>query len=178
MPNPKSRSSILLPPRLFKVWATLRLGQCLDRMRPRIQGTRRQRSAAVSPPHCSRWVQVRLRGDEPRSVAIVLVLAQARIYDHRRELRSYARSWPLRPRSADGSSISICPVSTRVQALLPRFVDHVNRVLEQIDSLRETLTFAFEATVLLQSSRQGTGRHSPAGLRSWRCRRRSPASTA
>jgi magnesium transporter len=38
-------------------------------------------------------------------------------------------------------------------------VDHVNRVLEQIDTLRERLSFAFEATLLLESSRQGiTGR--------------------
>ncbi len=35
-------------------------------------------------------------------------------------------------------------------------VDHVNRVLEQIDTLRERLSFAFEATLLLESSRQGT----------------------
>jgi magnesium transporter len=58
-------------------------------------------------------------------------------------------------------------------------VDHVNRALEQIDTLRETLTFAFEASLLFESSRQGeVGRSSPAGPRSWRCRPRSPASTA
>ena len=34
-------------------------------------------------------------------------------------------------------------------------VDHVNRAIEQIDTLRETLTFAFEATLLFESSRQG-----------------------
>ncbi len=34
-------------------------------------------------------------------------------------------------------------------------VDHVNRVLEQIDTLREMLSFAFEATLLLESARQG-----------------------
>jgi magnesium transporter len=38
-------------------------------------------------------------------------------------------------------------------------VDHVNRVLEQIDTLREMLSFAFEASLLLESSRQSkTGR--------------------
>jgi magnesium transporter len=38
-------------------------------------------------------------------------------------------------------------------------VDHVYRVLEQIDTLRETLSFAFEASLLLESSRQSkTGR--------------------
>jgi magnesium transporter len=47
-------------------------------------------------------------------------------------------------------------------------VDHVNRALEQIDTLRETLTFAFEASLLFESSRQGeVGRRSPAGPRSW-----------
>jgi magnesium transporter len=34
-------------------------------------------------------------------------------------------------------------------------VDHVNRTLEQIDTLRERLSFAFEATLLFESSRQG-----------------------
>ena len=34
-------------------------------------------------------------------------------------------------------------------------VDHVNRVLEQIDTLREMLGFAFEASLLLEASRQG-----------------------
>jgi magnesium transporter len=35
----------------------------------------------------------------------------------------------------------------------------VNRVLEQIDTLREMLSFAFEASLLLESSRQSkTGR--------------------
>ena len=38
-------------------------------------------------------------------------------------------------------------------------VDHVNRVLEQIDTLREMLSFAFEASLLLELSRQSkTGR--------------------
>lgn len=34
-------------------------------------------------------------------------------------------------------------------------VDHVNRAIEQIDTLRETLSFAFEASLLFESSRQG-----------------------
>jgi magnesium transporter len=33
-------------------------------------------------------------------------------------------------------------------------VDHVNRVLEQIDTLREMLSFAFEAGLLMEASRQ------------------------
>jgi magnesium transporter len=33
-------------------------------------------------------------------------------------------------------------------------VDHVNRALEQIDMLREMLGFAFEAALLMESSRQ------------------------
>jgi magnesium transporter len=33
-------------------------------------------------------------------------------------------------------------------------VDHVNRVLEQIDTLREMLSFAFEASLLMEASRQ------------------------
>jgi magnesium transporter len=35
-------------------------------------------------------------------------------------------------------------------------VDHLGRVLEQIDTLRERLSFAFEASLLLEASRQGT----------------------
>ena len=59
-------------------------------------------------------------------------------------------------------------------------VDHLNRVLEQIDTLREMLSFAFEAS-LLHRARRGRARSaasSPAGPRSWPCPRRSPASTA
>jgi magnesium transporter len=33
-------------------------------------------------------------------------------------------------------------------------IDHVNRVLEQIDTLREMLSFAFEASLLMEASRQ------------------------
>ncbi len=39
----------------------------------------------------------------------------------------------------------------------------MNRVLDQIDTLREMLTFAFEATLLLESSRQGTSGRRLAG---------------
>ncbi len=35
-------------------------------------------------------------------------------------------------------------------------IDHLNRALEQIDMLREMLAFAFEASLLTESSRQGT----------------------
>ena len=65
-------------------------------------------------------------------------------------------------------------------------VDHVNRVLEQIDTLREMLGFAFEAGLLmevlapepggLRAKARSTG-GSPAGRRSWRYRPRWPGST-
>jgi magnesium transporter len=56
-------------------------------------------------------------------------------------------------------------------------VNHVQRVNESIDVLREVLTFSFEAG-LLQSARQVTSKSaSPAGPRSLPCPPRSRAST-
>jgi magnesium transporter len=84
----------------------------------------------------------------------------ARIYDLRRELQKL--------RLVVAPTAEVCRRLEHVDlpgihpAFRPYFrdiVDHVNRVLEQIDTLREMLSFAFEASLLLESSRQSkTGR--------------------
>jgi magnesium transporter len=81
----------------------------------------------------------------------------ARIYGLRRELQK------LRQVVAPTAEVCRRLEHAELPGVDPSFrpyyrdiVDHVNRVLEQIDTLREMLSFAFEATLLLESSRQGT----------------------
>jgi magnesium transporter len=80
----------------------------------------------------------------------------ARIYGLRRELQKL--------RLVVAPAVEVCRRLERLDlpGIDPSFrpyyrdvVDHVNRVLEQIDTLREMLGFAFEASLLLESSRQG-----------------------
>jgi magnesium transporter len=84
----------------------------------------------------------------------------ARIYELRRELQK------LRLVVAPAAEVCRRLEHVELPGIDPSFrpyyrdiVDHVNRVLEQIDTLREMLSFAFEASLLLESSRQSrTGR--------------------
>jgi magnesium transporter len=78
-----------------------------------------------------------------------------RIYELRRELQ--------RLRFVVAPAVEVCRrlEHTDLPGIDPSFrpyyrdvADHVNRVLEQIDALREMLGFAFEASLLLESSRQ------------------------
>lgn len=80
----------------------------------------------------------------------------ARIYELRRELQ--------RLRLAVAPTAEVCRRLENVDlpGIDPSFrpyyrdiVDHLYRVLEQIDTLREALGFAFEASLLTESSRQG-----------------------
>ena len=77
----------------------------------------------------------------------------ARIYELRRELQKL--------RLVVAPTAEVCRRLAHLElpgidpAFRPYFrdiVDHVNRVLEQIDTLREMLGFAFEASLLLESS--------------------------
>jgi magnesium transporter len=79
----------------------------------------------------------------------------ARIYGLRRELQ--------RLRLAVAPTAEVCGRLEHVElpgidpAFRPYYrdvMDHLKRVLEQIDTLREMLSFAFEATLLVESSRQ------------------------
>ncbi len=79
----------------------------------------------------------------------------ARIYELRRELQ--------RLRLVAAPAVEVCRrlEHADLPGIDPAFrpyyrdvVDHVNRVLEQIDTLREMLGFAFEAGLLMESSRQ------------------------
>jgi magnesium transporter len=79
----------------------------------------------------------------------------ARIYGLRRELQ--------RLRLAVAPTAEVCGrlEHADLPGIDPAFrpyyrdiVDHLKRVLEQIDTLREMLSFAFEATLLVESSRQ------------------------
>lgn len=81
----------------------------------------------------------------------------ARIYGLRRELQK------LRQVVAPTAEVCRRLEHVDIPGIDPSFrpyyrdiVDHANGVLEKIDTLREMLTFAFEATLLLESSRQGT----------------------
>ena len=129
-------------------------------------GRRRSRRSTRSRSGCSR---ARLsRGDIER------------IYELRREL--------VRLRRVAAPMVEVCSRLRHVELpfmdknMRPYFkdvLDHVVRVNETIDGLREVLSFAFEAAHLLESARQGdVSAGSPAGRRSWRCRPRSPGSTA
>jgi magnesium transporter len=79
----------------------------------------------------------------------------ARIYELRRELQKL--------RLVAAPAVEVCRRLEHADlpgidaAFRPYFrdvVDHVNRALEQIDMLREMLGFAFEAALLMESSRQ------------------------
>jgi magnesium transporter len=80
----------------------------------------------------------------------------ARIYELRRELQKL--------RLVAAPAVEVCRrlehadlpgIDGDFRAYFRDIVDHVNRALEQIDALREMLGFAFEAGLLLESSRQG-----------------------
>jgi magnesium transporter len=79
----------------------------------------------------------------------------ARIYELRRELQKL--------RLVAAPAVEVCRRLEHAElpgidaSFRPYFrdvVDHVNRVIEQIDALREMLGFAFEAGLLMESSRQ------------------------
>jgi magnesium transporter len=84
----------------------------------------------------------------------------ARIYELRRELQKLRLV--VAPTAEVCQRLAFLELPGIDPAFRPYFrdiVDHVNRVLEQIDTLRETLSFTFEASLLLESSRQSrTGR--------------------
>src|SRR4051795_4286178 len=78
-----------------------------------------------------------------------------RIYELRRELQKL--------RLAAAPAVEVCRrlehadlpgIDAVFQPYFRDVVDHVNRTLEQIDALREMLGFAFEAGLLMESSRQ------------------------
>jgi magnesium transporter len=92
----------------------------------------------------------------------------ARIYELRRELQ--------RLRLVAAPAVEVCRrlEHADLPGIDPSFrpyyrdvVDHVNRVLEQIDTLREMLSFAFEAGLLMEASRQSleAARQSEVGRR-------------
>jgi magnesium transporter len=69
----------------------------------------------------------------------------------------------LRLRDAAGPLVDVCrgiehsELSTIDQALMPLFrdvTDHVNRINESIDALREVVAFAFEASLMIGQARQ------------------------
>jgi CorA-like Mg2+ transporter protein len=79
-----------------------------------------------------------------------------RIYQLRREL--------LQLRRTAAPTIEVCRrlehlelpfIEDAIRAYFRDVVDHVQRVNESIDALREVLAFSFEAALLLQSARQG-----------------------
>jgi magnesium transporter len=79
-----------------------------------------------------------------------------RIYQLRREL--------LQLRRTVAPTIEVCRrlehlelpfIDDAIRAYFRDVVDHVQRVNESIDALREVLAFSFEAALLLQSARQG-----------------------
>ncbi len=92
----------------------------------------------------------------------------ARIYELRRELQKL--------RLVAAPAVEVCRrlehadlpgISADFRPYFRDVVDHVNRTLEQIDALREMLGFAFEAGLLMESSRQSleSARQSVVGRR-------------
>ncbi|WP_395666695.1 magnesium/cobalt transporter CorA [Methylocella sp.] len=80
----------------------------------------------------------------------------ARIYELRRELQKL--------RLVAAPAVDVCRrlehtelpgIDSEFRPYFRDVGDHVNRALEQIDALREMLGFAFEAGLLMESSRQG-----------------------
>ena len=92
----------------------------------------------------------------------------ARIYELRRELQKL--------RLVVAPAVEVCRrlehvnlpgIDVEVRPYFRDVADHVNRVLEQIDTLREMLGFAFEAGLLMEASRQSheAARQSEVGRR-------------
>ena len=79
----------------------------------------------------------------------------------------------------------VIAIDAAMRPLFRDVTDHIRRVQEEIDALREVLAFAFEASLMMGQARQMRAASRPtsrASLRrgrpSWRCRRRWRASTA
>jgi magnesium transporter len=84
----------------------------------------------------------------------------ARIYDLRSELQKLRLVVAPTAEVCQGlAHLELPGIDPAFRPYYRHIVDHVKRVLEQIDTLREMLGFAFEASLLLESSRQSkTGR--------------------
>ena len=123
-----------------------------------------------------RWKQSRT-ACSPSAAAQVDV---QRLYMMRRDL--------LRLRNAVAPLVEVCrrlehaevmAIDAAMQPLFRDVTDHVRRVQEEIDALREVLAFAFEASLMAgQAQQTAITRGWRPGPPSSRCRPRSPASTA
>ncbi len=81
--------------------------------------------------------------------------------------------------ASDWSMPTAVLIDPQMQPLFRDVSDHIRRVQEDIDCLREVMAFAFEASLMAgRRSRTPSPAGSPPGPPSWPCRRRSPASTA
>ena len=79
-----------------------------------------------------------------------------RIYQLRRELLPLRRAVTTTMKMcARLEHLELPFIDDAIRALFRDVVDHVQRVNESIDALREVLAFSFEAALLLQSARQG-----------------------
>ena len=103
-----------------------------------------------------------------------------RIYELRRELVRLRRvAAPMAEVCSRLRHIQLPFIDKNMRPYFKDVLDHVVRVNETIDGLREVLSFAFEAAHLLElRARARSPAPSPAGPRSWRCPQRSPGSTA
>ena len=126
-------------------------------------------------------IQEEVETMEAQVLASAMTRAQIeRLYLLRRDL--------LRLRNAVGPLVEVCRrlehdnlpmVRPTMQPLFRDVTDHVRTVQEQIDSLREVLAFAFEASLLVgQAQETAVSKNSPRGLPLSRSRPRLPASTA
>lgn len=80
----------------------------------------------------------------------------ARIYELRRQLIRLRRvAAPMAEVCSRLRHLEMPFLDTEVRHYFKDVLDHVQRVNETIDNLREVLSFAFEAALLLQASRQG-----------------------
>ena len=71
------------------------------------------------------------------------------------------------------------PIDKSMQPLFRDVTDHIRRVHEEIDSLREVLAFAFEASLMAGQAQQTViAAGWPPGPPSWPYPPRSPESTA
>ena len=94
----------------------------------------------------------------------------------------------LRLRNAAAPLVNVCrrlehaevmSIDPAMQPLFRDVTDHVRRVQEEIDVLREVLAFAFEANLMNgQAEQTSITRRLAAGPPFSQCRPRSPASTA
>ena len=79
-----------------------------------------------------------------------------RIYDLRRQLVRLRRvAAPMAEVCSRLRHLEVPFLDKEVRPYFKDVLDHVQRVNESIDGLREVLSFAFEAALLLQASRQG-----------------------